>query len=66
MHKEECGCVELDFDPLVPITVGCKIHGYFGVTPLQHLVGYGCPICDQENPEELRQKLLRTFVQLMS
>lgn len=55
-----------EFDPLFPVRIGCPIHGQFMITPLEHLVGYGCPMCDKENPEALKEKLLNTFSKLMS
>jgi hypothetical protein len=28
-----------------PVTIECKLHGSFELTPNQHLIGEGCPRC---------------------
>lgn len=58
--------MEDNFCPLMPIRIGCPIHGQFMLTPLMHLVGYGCPICDAEDPDSLNEKLHNAFEKLMS
>lgn len=57
--------MEEHFCPLEPIVVTCKEHGPFMVTPLMHLVGYGCPVCDYLDPDALSDKLHNTFDKLM-
>lgn len=61
MHQHE-----EEFCPLVPVIITCRIHGNFTETPLNHLLGYGCPICDRENPDALAEKLHAAFDKLMS
>ena len=41
-HKNE----EVYMD--IPITIICKEHGEFTMTPQKHLEGHGCPECDAE------------------
>lgn len=52
------------FHPLKPVVITCKLHGNFSMTPLNHLLGHGCPICDAENPEALEEKLLNSYDKL--
>ncbi len=55
-----------EFNPLAEINIACKKHGQFYQTPLNHLIGYGCPICDSEYPCCLQERLLNTMEKLMS
>ena len=54
------------FCPLSPFPITCRKHGQFFETPLRHLLGYGCPVCDAENPEALGEKLHNAYEKLVS
>jgi len=58
---------EEHFCPLEPMKIFCKVedHGFFYETPLRHLLGYGCPVCDIEDPDSLSEKLHDSFEKLM-
>lgn len=56
---------EDEFCPLCPIIITCRKHGNFSETPLRHLLGYGCPVCDLEDPDSLNEKLHNAFYKLM-
>jgi len=53
-------------DPLMPIKIICKQHGEFYMTPLNHILGYGCPVCDHEDPASLEEKLLDSWDKLLA
>lgn len=42
-----------------PITLTCKEHGEFEITPQKHLSGKSCPICDELNKKE---SLTKSFI----
>lgn len=44
--------------------ITCRKHGHFTETPFRHILGYGCPICDGENPEALEAKLVNSYEKL--
>lgn len=48
---------EQTIDLFEPTIITCRKHGNFMETPFRHLLGYGCPVCDRENPEALYEKL---------
>ena len=43
------------------IIIGCRIHGYFPMTPSNHLMGQGCPHCSGKFNVEKRRLLLSEY-----
>jgi hypothetical protein len=68
MHMWEFGAHEDGFCILAPVVIGCKKdgHGWFAETPLRHMMGYGCPICDREDVEGLRERLHEAYEKLIA
>jgi len=62
----EYGLQDEGFNVLVPVVITCPKHGNFGETPLRHLMGYGCPICDREDHEGLRERLYAAYEKLVA
>ena len=60
----EFGKQDEGFDVLVPVVITCRQHGNFTETPIRHMMGYGCPICDREHHEELRERLYSAYDKL--
>ena len=52
------------FCVLNPVVIKCHKHGMFVETPLRHVMGYGCPICDAEDPEGLHDRLHEAYDKL--
>lgn len=42
-----------------PVCICCKIHGDFWQTPASHLIGQGCPTCNQSHLENEIEQLLK-------
>jgi hypothetical protein len=60
----EFGAHDAGFCILAPVVITCREHGNFAETPLRHMMGYGCPICDRADAEGLRERLHEAYEKL--
>jgi len=56
LHKDKYSYSEVKYEnQKTPVMIKCKKHGFFEMTPLNHLKGKGCPHCKTEDEKFIKK-----------